>query len=386
MKSRGLRRIIAFALLVFFLPAVSSALAAEAVKDKKKLAEVKEKLGRERHRVRKILRKESSILLAINRLNRDLNRTSSELKRLRASKKRLERKRRAERKKKERIERDLEKQRARVAERLRAMYKMRSGELLNMAFAPGADDPVDVARRHKYMTAVTDYDASVLSAYEAKLKARQAALERLDALNADIEKSAARLRKKRAEQKKLKSKKVALLTRVRREKESGMKILKELEAAAKELSGLIESLDRERASNYSGFGAMKGHLPMPVRGVIVSRYGKVRHPKFKTITFNKGIIIKAPSGKRVKSVYDGRVIYTGWLKGYGQIIIIDHGGGFYTLFAYLDRVLKKRGERVERGEAVALVGDTGPYAEPGLYFEIRKKGVPQDPARWLARK
>ncbi len=386
MKGTLARKVIVVVLLVFLLPVLSEAVAGETAKDKKKLAEVKEKLGRERHRVRKILRKESSILLAINSINRDLNKTTRELARLRASRKRLEQRRRRERKKMQGIERQLLAERTHVARRLRAMYKMRSGELLNMAFAPGADDPVDVARRHKYMIAITDFDASVLSSYESKLRARKAALQRIDSIESDIEKSTARLRKKKAEQKKLKTEKVALLTRVRREKESGLKILRELEAAAKELSGLIESLDRESPGNYSGFGAMKGRLPMPVTGPIVSRYGKVRHPRFKTITFNKGIIIKAPAGRRVKSVYDGRVIYTGWLKGYGQIIIIDHGSGFYTLFAYLERVLKKRGDRVERGEAVALVGDTGPYAEPGLYFEIRKKGIPEDPARWLARR
>ncbi len=385
MKTRGVREALVLALLLLLLVTTASK-AANAGKNNKKLADVKEKLGRERHRVRKILRKESSILLAINRLNRNINATGKELRRLRASKKRLEAKKRRERKKIEGIEKELKAQQAKVAGRLRAIYKMRNGEILNMAFSPGADDPVDIARRHKYMTVITDYDSEVLSSYESKLAARKAALERLDALERDIGKSEKRLREKKARQKRLKGEKVALLTKVRKEKESGLRILKELESAARELSGLIESLEKERKQNYSGFGAMKGRLAMPVSGVIISRYGKVRHPKFKTITFNKGIIIKAPAGRHVKSVYDGRVIYTGWLKGYGQIIILDHGGGFYTLFAYLDSILKKRGERVARGEDVAVVGDTGPYSEPGLYFEIRKKGVPQDPAKWLARR
>ncbi len=386
MRGRVLRGALALAITLLLVPGAAAARAGVAGKDKAKLAAVKKKLGRERHRVRKILRKESSILLALNRLNRDINRTGKELSRLGRSKKRLERKRRVEKRNAARIERELEKERAGVAARLRAMYKMRRGELLNVAFSPGADDPVDIARRHRYMTAITDYDSEVLSSYEAGLRERKDALKKLDALRAGIEREVKRLREKKAEEKRLKREKVALLTSVRREKASGLRILKELEAAAKDLSGLIKSLESQRAGGYSGFGAMKGRLPMPVHGIIVSRYGKVRHPKFKTITFNKGIIIRAPAGRRVKSVYDGRVIYTGWLKGYGQIVILDHGGGFYTLFAYLETILKKRGDRVARGEAVAVVGATGPYAEPGLYFEIRRKGVPEDPARWLARK
>ncbi len=356
----------------------------KSVNNSKKLADVKKKLGKERHKVRKILRKESSILFTINGLNKKIIGSAREFKHLKASKKRLEGKIKVTRKRAARLTKEREAQRGLIIKRLRGIYKMRNGEILNMAFAPGASDPIDITRRHKYMTAITDYDSHVLSAYEAKLKAELSEKERLETLKASLDKAATRLLTKKTEQKRLKSEKEVLLSKVRREKDRGLKVLKELEAAAKELSGLMSRLDKESRSSYSGFGAMKGRLPMPVSGHIKSRYGKVRHPKFKTITFNKGIVIAAPVGRSVKSVYDGRVIFTGWLKGYGQLVILDHGGGFYTLFAYLDKVLKSRGDRVARGEAVALVGETGPYSEAGLYFEIRKKGVPQDPMKWLA--
>ncbi|MBI5902681.1 MAG: peptidoglycan DD-metalloendopeptidase family protein, partial [Deltaproteobacteria bacterium] len=78
------------------------------------------------------------------------------------------------------------------------------------------------------------------------------------------------------------------------------------------------------------------------------------------------------------------VVYVGWLKGYGQVMIVDHRGGYYTLFAYLSRALKERGDMVKQGAEIALVGDTGPDSTPGLYFEIRQKGVPRDPMSWLA--
>jgi len=386
MKGLRAKKVFALLLVSLFIFISIPAEAGKSVKESKELADVKRKLGRERHKVRKILRKESSVLLAINRLNRGIVRSGKELARLRGSRRKLEQDKKSATKKLRRIERETERERARIAVRLRAIYKMRNGEILAMAFSPGARDPIDIARRHKYMTVITDYDAAILDAYEAKLKARRVELDRLIALNRDLKKASARLLAKKSEQKRLKHDKVALLARVRREKASGLKVLNELEEAARELSGLIAKLDKGKPQQFSGFGAMKGRLAMPVRGVIKSRYGKVRHPKFKTITFNKGIVISAPVGRHVKSVYDGRVIYTGWLKGYGQLVILDHGGGFYTLFAYLDKVLKRRGERVAKGEDVALVGETGPYSEPGLYFEIRKKGVPQDPVKWLARR
>ncbi|MBI5344160.1 MAG: peptidoglycan DD-metalloendopeptidase family protein, partial [Deltaproteobacteria bacterium] len=86
----------------------------------------------------------------------------------------------------------------------------------------------------------------------------------------------------------------------------------------------------------------------------------------------------------VRSVYGGKVAYAGWLKGYGQLLIIDHGGGFFTLFARLQKILKDKGDIVEKGADIALVGDTGVDASAGLYFEIREKGVPRDPMAWLA--
>jgi septal ring factor EnvC (AmiA/AmiB activator) len=76
----------------------------------------------------------------------------------------------------------------------------------------------------------------------------------------------------------------------------------------------------------------------------------------------------------------------GWLKGYGQVMIIGHGGGFYTLFGHLFRVLKERGSKVIEGEVVALVGDSGIDGQAGLYFEVRESGVPRDPMTWLARR
>ncbi len=384
MRGAGVKKVFALLIAALFIYTILPAYAAQAAKDSKKLADVKKQLGKERHKVRKILRKESSILFTINDLNKKIIKTGKEFARLKRSKKKLQVKIKAADKRLRSLERETEAMRAAIAERLRAMYKMRSGEILTMAFSPGVGDPIDIARRHKYMTVITDYDSAMLAGFEAKQKSASEEKKRLLALKAGLDKATKRIISKKAEQKSLKSDKVILLARVRKEKDRGLKVLKELEEAARELSGLISRLDKDTGRSYSGFGAMKGRLMMPVSGHIRSRYGKVRHPKFKTITFNKGIIISAPLGKSVKSVYDGQVIYTGWLKGYGQLVILDHGGGFYTLFAYLDKVLKNRGDMVAKGEVVALVGETGPYSESGLYFEIRKKGVPQDPVKWLA--
>jgi septal ring factor EnvC (AmiA/AmiB activator) len=86
----------------------------------------------------------------------------------------------------------------------------------------------------------------------------------------------------------------------------------------------------------------------------------------------------------IKSVYGGKVLYTGWIKGYGQVVIIDHGGGYYTLFAHLSTIIKEVDATVAAGDVVALVGDTGSLKGAGLYLEVRQNGIPRDPMGWIA--
>ena len=101
------------------------------------------------------------------------------------------------------------------------------------------------------------------------------------------------------------------------------------------------------------------------------------------MTFNRGIEIAAPEGKDIVAVAEGSVIYADWFKGYGRLIILDHGGGYFTLYAHASEVLIRPGESVSRGQVIGKVGDTGSLEGPQLYFELRHKGKPQDPLAWL---
>jgi septal ring factor EnvC (AmiA/AmiB activator) len=170
--------------------------------------------------------------------------------------------------------------------------------------------------------------------------------------------------------------------------------IKELEAASAQLQALINRLEKEIRVKAKvkilppagkGLSAFRGKLPFPVEGRILSTFGKNENPKFNTFTVQKGIEIEAPPGAEIRAVYDGRVLYSDWFKGYGKILIIDHGEGYYTLSGHASSLLKKVGEDVQTGEVVALVGDTGSLKGPCLYFEIRQRGKPLDPLEWLGR-
>ena len=129
---------------------------------------------------------------------------------------------------------------------------------------------------------------------------------------------------------------------------------------------------------------MKGRLPRPAVGRIEERFGERRDPRYGSVTFHKGVDIRAPRGTKVRAVAAGRVVHARWLRGYGNLVILDHGGGYYTLMGHLDRMEVVEGDDVEAGEVVGLVGDTGSLKGAYLYFEIREGGRAVDPEAWFA--
>lgn len=126
----------------------------------------------------------------------------------------------------------------------------------------------------------------------------------------------------------------------------------------------------------------KGKLPWPVRGDILQGYGEKRLAGVSS----RGILIAAAEGSKVKAVADGQVIYADWLKGYGWVIVLDHGNGVMSLYGHNQTLLKKPGESVNANDAVALVGASGGQAQAGLYFEIRQKGTAINPIIWLQKR
>lgn len=132
----------------------------------------------------------------------------------------------------------------------------------------------------------------------------------------------------------------------------------------------------------SSFAALRGKLRLPVRGEITNRFGS---PRADSGLSWKGLFIKAAEGQEVKSVGSGRVVFADWLRGFGNLLIIDHGSGYMSLYGYNQALLRKVGDEVKAGDNIAAVGSTGGNAEPGLYFELRYLGKPFDPLDWSAR-
>lgn len=145
-----------------------------------------------------------------------------------------------------------------------------------------------------------------------------------------------------------------------------------------------ETVEKVADAAFAGraFESLRGKLRLPARGELAGRFGAPRDEG--GVTW-KGVFIKAEVGQAVRAVADGRVTYADWLRGYGNLMIIDHGDGYMSLYGHNESLLKNVGENVISGESVASVGSTGGALESGVYFELRHEGKPFDPMRWVAR-
>ncbi len=135
----------------------------------------------------------------------------------------------------------------------------------------------------------------------------------------------------------------------------------------------------------SNFGQQKGKIALPVQGTITARFGSARRGDGGSAGPTwKGVFIRAPAGTEVKSIGDGRVVFSDWLRGFGNLMVVDHGDGYLSIYGNNETLLRNVGDTVAVGEVVALVGNTGGNEHPGLYFELRFQGRPFDPLTWVA--
>lgn len=162
----------------------------------------------------------------------------------------------------------------------------------------------------------------------------------------------------------------ASLRRLQRQQGSLEKLLRELRRA----------IQRFPVDSTSQFGKLRGKLPWPTTGRLLARYGETRAGGLKW----DGMLIRTERAAPVRAVYHGRVIFADWLAGLGLLVIVDHGDGYLSLYGHNDAILKRVGDQVTAGDAIAEAGDSGGRNSPELYFEIRKAGKPIDPRPWFA--
>lgn len=281
------------------------------------------------------------------------------------------------------LEQGLARHRGVLARQVRASYIMGRQEHLKILLNQG--DPATVQRALVYYDYLNRSRAArihealdslrELRTVEAEIRQRQASLRELHARQ-DRQKE--RLEAGRAARRDV----LAVLDRDIRSKDRKLKVMlrdeRELEQVLRALEQALSDIPLPPQADRA-FASRKGRLPWPARGRLVHRYGSRRNVG--NLRW-RGVMIGAPSGRQVRAISYGRVAFADWLRGYGLLLIIDHGDGFMSLYGHNQSLYRDAGEWVEAGDVIASVGDSGGQQDSGLYFEIRAQGEPVDPARW----
>jgi septal ring factor EnvC (AmiA/AmiB activator) len=255
----------------------------------------------------------------------------------------------------------------------------------------GAEDISQLMRREKYLQYIALYERRLLDNYRDALTGLTEKEKELMALKRELIKNREKVKAEEEALGEKKNKKEMLLSSVKREKSSHAKMLKELEEASKKILEIIresEKAEREKEVPFAGkgFPSLKGRLPWPVEGKVAIPYGSQKDPQFNTPIFRSGTYIQSNTDSYAKAVYTGKVVFAEWFKGYGQLVIVNHGDGYHTLYGSLSEIFTKVGDIIKGKQPVGKVGNSGILNTPGLYFEVRYKGKPLDPLQWLQRR
>lgn len=328
---------------------------------------------------------------AISDANRALAALESEGERLRKQSRQLDEQRQA-------LERVLAGQEDALGRVLAARQAGGAPDALRLALS-GAD-PVQVARKLYYLTYVSRAAAELVETYRVGLselsRLRNAASEQAERL-AEVE---AAQRADREKVLKERRERRRLLERLAGEIRKSRREIKVLRADEARLARIVEEIGRvlaakpgagfarveripEAGAQSGAFSSLRGRLRLPVRGELTGRFGA---PRGAAGMEAKGVFIRAPEGEPVRSVAAGQVVFADWMRGFGNLLIVDHGEAYLSIYANNDSLLKQVGEAVGPGEPLATVGASGGNEQTGLYFELRHLGKAFDPLRWVKLK
>ena len=284
----------------------------------------------------------------------------------------------------DRLKKEVAEEKIYAMNRLAALYKMKRIGAMNLLAS--AESMHDLLIRKAAMKKILNYDQLLVAELLEKRGRLAKTVETLAAqkrqksiLEAEYANHLKRLKQKKAERERI-------LSDIRNRKANRMTTLKYLKNAAARLDRKVSELKRRptiQKPSSESFTASRGLLNKPVKGKIISDYGKYIESRSGVVNFRNGIEIKSPRGTPFRAVFAGRTIYADWLKGYGNIAIIAHGNDYHTVYAHAEELFLSKGDQVDAGDVIGTVGDTGTMSGTALYFEIRHNGDPVNPSEWI---
>ena len=360
---------------------------------KQEASTIVDEIEKSEARVLHIKKEERAIVNRLNDIDLRLNRYRQRMRRLTSDMKALDRQIAKNSDAIDALAREIKANEAYAAKRLVALYKLTW--LGHLPVLGSAENLYEFVARKSNLERILIHDEQTIKALVKSKHDLQTHLQTIQGQK----------QKKRAVQRQLdtqidnisreKNNRARLLEEIRSQHSLELAAIEALKQSAQDLDRRIRSFaerqeadqDQAQAAPPSGqpFISSKGLLNMPVEGKIISFFGPFKNTKYNVVNYQRGINIKADRGEPIQAVHAGRVLFASWFKGYGNMVILDHGDHYYTVYAHAEEVFKAKGEPVEAGEVIATVGDSGSMTGPALHFEIRHHGKPEDPLNWIKK-
>lgn len=275
----------------------------------------------------------------------------------------------------------IEKRGADLGERLRFRYRLerRGGGPLWLS----ATSHAEARRTQRALDRLLAAEVEALEETEAAVEALAGIQARMEGVEREARAAADAARLRMEELLAEREARASLLASLREERRLQEQVLRELEDAQRRLSQEVARLAAHRAEKEALTRAL-GELRWPLDGAVVELgFGRVVDAKFQTVTHHRGLDLRAPEGSPVLAAARGRVVYSGWFRGFGNLVIVDHGAGYHSLYGHLGSLERAVDDEVEVGDVLGTLGDTGSLKGPYLYFELRRQGQAIDPLSWL---
>lgn len=279
----------------------------------------------------------------------------------------------------------LEKEKESVSQILVTLYKF--GDMSYLDFLFRATDVADLMSESKHLSLLAQYQENIVLSFMQTLTELKDAEERIEAKKQEVSDLLSQSRNKKQDLDNQERKNRTFIRTINKDKKTHLKTLDELKVRAEQLQKLIDRLIKEKSSlpfTVIPLYEKKGSLPWPIQGNIITTFGIERHPTFRTATQNNGIEIATKENSEILAIHPGKVVYADYFQGfYGNLIIIDHGLAYYSMYGHCTSFKVRKGDIVSAGQPIAVIGDTGSLKGTALYFQINFKTDPLNPLQWL---
>lgn len=382
------------------------------IEEQKRIQRLKKGIEDQKSRVQTTNKKETSLITELDRLNGHIQSEADKLTRLKKDLSKHEELMAAKQDEAAKAKEAKEQAKRHVKKRLNSFYRMGEIGVMNVVFS--ASELPDLLAFREYFDALLKRDQDVIREYRKKVETLEKAQTSLHQEKMAMVETIAKVKGQEEQLASTREERIHLLQKVKTEKKLYQLALNELEGAADRLTNTLEQLKAEAAKaaaakneaakaqskdasskeirlttthktrpDTADFASQKGRLSPPVRGTVTTLFGKSVQEKFGITTFANGIDIKTAPGTEITAIYDGKVIYAKFLRGYGNLLIIDHGQQYLSLVSRAAKFFKEEGDTVTRGEVVGVMSEQEGLLGEGLHFEIRNGTKPENPLLWV---